>query len=276
MNLDLMFYINKKEFDERSDLTFVNGAQMSYLANATEYKLYFTQSLDRDTDGSLYNNHYLKLSSALNKYKPTPKKNAALRYLRPEFVFIFQNNSGRGLQKRFQPGVLFHPLRHQRPKFTIDIGLGCLYDWSSWEVNNLEKILKRPPELQEKILFVNSHSKLRKDSYFDYSEWRPTLFVTFTYQPNEIFKLSGMTSYQQSLVSPFNDEIKAAYPELGKVYPYTYSHWAFSAKIAKGFSLKTTLVIDYENNNISIQDSSWEYRISFGVSWNFPGANKEK
>ena len=268
-DIDFMFYITRRQFDEHSDLKFVNGLKMNYLIKTTEFSLFTRQLLDRTPEGSLYSNHYVNLSYALNKYKPAPQKGPALRFLRPEFVFIFQNNSGRGLQKRFQTGLFFYPLRHLNAQFKLNIGLGVLYDWSSWEVNNVNKIYARSIELQEKVLFVNSHSKLRNNIYFDFSEWRPTLYISLFYQLNDIFCILGMTSYQQSLVSPFNDQVKAAYPELSKVYPYFYSHWEATAKIFKGFAVKSSFTIDYENNNISIYDSSWEYNILFGFTWNF-------
>ena len=90
---------------------------------------------------------------------------------------------------------------------------------------------------------------------------------------NGAVKIALFTSYQQSLVSPFNETIKTAYPEFGKVYPYVYTHLSVVAKVYKGVALKSSFLIDYENNNLAIYDSSWEYRIIFGVTWIFSGKN---
>jgi hypothetical protein len=191
------------------------------------------------------------------------------RLLRPTPVFIFQNNSGRGLNRRFQTGLFFFPVRHFRPTLTFNAGVGCLYDWSSWEVNNRDRIEAFPAATKEKILFINSHSSLRKDMYMDFSEWRPTLFLTINYQMNDILSVGLFSSYQQSLVSPYKKEIKAVYPELKKVYPYTFSQLSVGAKVYKGLAVKCSFMLDYENNNLSIYSSSWEYSVIFGVSWNF-------
>ena len=269
MNMDLLFHLTHKEMNQYPDLKFINSVQANCIVKGTDFGLYFRQILDRLANGYLYYNHYINLSAGIGKYKPLPKKNAILRVLYPEPVFIFQNNSGRGLQKRFQTGVFFYPVRYFRPKIKINFGLGCLYDWSSWEVNNEYKINASRPEVREKILFINSHSNLRQDMYMDHSEFRPALFLALSYQINDMLNTSVFFSHQQSLVSPFNEEVKTAYPELKKVYPYIYTQWSVGAKIYKGFSVKSTFIVDYENNNLSIYDSSWEYSILFGIAWNF-------
>jgi hypothetical protein len=105
----------------------------------------------------------------------------------------------------------------------------------------------------------------------DFSEWRPSIMINLSYQMSEALKLTLFTSYQQSVVSPFNEMIKIAYPELGKVYPYIYSNLSIGAKVYKGLALKTSILLDYENNNLSIYDSSWEYCIILGVTWNYSG-----
>ena len=273
IDLDLLFCLTHKEMNQYPDLKFVNAAQVHYVLKDTEFGLYFRQVLDRLDDGYLYYNHYLNFYSGIFKYKSTEGKSSLIRFLRPEPVFIFQNNSGRGLSKRFQAGLFVYPLRHLRPNFKINFGVGCLRDWSSWEVNDGDKIEASPPAMKEKILFINSHSKLRKNLYMDFSEWRPTLFLYLNYKINDVLQADLMSSYQQSLVSPFNKEVKAAYPELKKVYPYTYTRLSIETKVYKGLALKTSFVLDYENNNLSIYDSSWEYSIIFGVSWRFSGRN---
>jgi len=273
INLDLMFYLTHQQMNRYPDLKVVNTAQFRYVHKETEFGLYFRQVLDRQDDGNLSYNHYLNLSAGILKYKSLHDKNALIRFLHPEPVFIFQNNSDRGLSKRFQTGLFLYPIRHFRPNFQINVGIGCLYDWSSWEVNDPDKIASSSAYLQEMILFVNSHSKLRDNLYMDFSEWRPTLFLYLTYDINNILSLSLMSSYQQSLVSPFSKEIQAVYPVLKKVYPYTYTNLAVSARIYKGLALKASVIVDYENNNLSMYDSSWEYNVIFGVAWTFLGEN---
>jgi hypothetical protein len=271
INLDLMFNITHNQVSRYPDLKFVNVAQSRYVIKDTEIGFYFRQILDRLENGYLYYNHYLNLSAGMFKYRSLQDKSALLRILYPEPVFIFQNNSARGLSRRYQAGLFFYPVRHFRPDFKINFGLGLLRDWSSWEVNNSAKIEACLPEVRDKILFVNSHLKLRQDLYMDYSEWRPTLFLSFSYQMNNALSLSLFSSYQQSLVSPFNKEIKTAYPDLGKVYPYTYTNMSIGANVYKGLAVKASFIFDYENNNPAIYNSSWEYSLIFGVSWNFTG-----
>ena len=271
VNLDLLFYLTKDELPQYSDLKFINSAQVQYLLKSTEFDLYFRQVEERLNSGYLYYNNYLNISSGLFKYKSIQSKNLLARIFYPTFVFIFQNNSERGLSKRFQAGVFITPVKHYRPKFKFDFGLGILRDWSSWEVNNSARIAACPPEMQNKILFINSHTKLRNELYRDFSEWRPTLYLNLGYQMNDVLSLSLFSSYQQSVVSPFNKEITAVYPELKKVYPYTYSQLSIGAKVYKGLTLKLSFIFDYENNNLSIYDSSWEYSAIVGVAWSFSG-----
>jgi hypothetical protein len=155
------------------------------------------------------------------------------------------------------------------PKFKLNLGLGLMYDWSSWEVNKMSKINAVSPEVKEKILFINSHSKLKNDMYQYHYEWRPMLLLNMIYRTGDFLNLNFVTSYQQSLVSPFNEVVKAAYPELRKIYPYIYSRFSVTAKVNKGLALRSTVVVDYENNNLSIYASSWEYSVLFGVIWGF-------
>lgn len=271
VNLDLLFYLTKDELPKYSDLKYINSAQAQYVLKSTEFDLLFRQIEERLNSGYLYYNNYLNISSGLFKYKSLQSNNLLARIFYPTFVFIYQSNSERGLSKRFQTGVFFMPVKHYRPKFKIDFGFGVLRDWSSWEVNNSAKIAACPPEMQDKILFINSHTKLRNDLYWDYSEWRPTLYLNLGYQMNDVLSLSLFSSYQQSVVSPFNKEITAVYPELKKVYPYTYSQLSIGAKVYKGLTLKMSFIYDYENNNLSLYDSSWEYSAIVGVSWSFNG-----
>ena len=268
LNLDLLLYFSNKEMAQYPELKAINAAQIQYLLKDTEFALYFRQILDRLNNGYLYYNHYLNLSADIFKYKSLGK-GLFPRIFYPEPVFIYQNNSERGLSRRFQTGLFFNPLRYFRPNIKINFGLGCLYDWSAWEVNNSDKIAACPPDMKEKILFINSHTKLRDDLYMDFSEWRPTLFLNLSYQTSDVLNLGLFSSYQQSLVSPFNETIKAAYPELKKVYPYSYSSLYIGTKVYKGLALKMSFIVDYENNNLSIYSSSWEYDLVLGVTWSF-------
>ena len=105
--------------------------------------------------------------------------------------------------------------------------------------------------------------------YQHHYEWRPMLLLNARFRASDLLSMSFITSNQQSLVSPFNEVIKAAYPELRKVYPYIYSRFSVTAKVYKGIAIKSTVVVDYENNNLSIYASSWEYSVLFGVIWSF-------
>ena len=270
-DLDLLFYLTQREMNTKSDLKIVNTFQVRYVQKETEFGLYFRQVYDRLSSIYTYHNHYLNLSAGIFKYKSLERKSPFIHLLHPEPVFIFQNNSGRSLSRRFQTGLFFYPLRHFSPNFAINLGIGGLHDWSSWDVNNYNKIMMLPDAIRDKIIFVNSHSELRNDRYLDHSEWRPTVYLSLTCNLNNTLLMSLISSYQQSVVSPFSKEITDVYPELKKVYPYSYTNLAIAARVNKGISLKTSFILDYEKNNLSIYDSSWEYSIIFGVAWNFTG-----
>ena len=64
-----------------------------------------------------------------------------------------RNNSARGLHHRFQAGVFIYPVRYLCPKIKLNFGLGCLHDWSSWEVNDMNKTKASKPEVRENISF---------------------------------------------------------------------------------------------------------------------------
>jgi hypothetical protein len=269
IDLDFQFYTSQKQTDAYPDYRIINAASCNYIFDHSDLELNFRQKLDRRTNGNLYYNHYINLSSGLHKYRPVTAQKSVVRPLYPELLLILQNNTGRGLQWRFQTGMLFHPLKVIYPKLKINFGLGLVYDWSSWEVNNTAKINAVSPEMKEKILFINSHTKLKNDMYQHHYEWRPMLLLNANYRTSDLLTMNFVTSYQQSLVSPFNEVIKEAYPELRKVYPYIYSRLTASAKVYKGLALRSTVIMDYENNNLSIYASSWEYSILFGVVWSF-------
>ena len=276
LDLDFLFFFSQKQMDSYVEFKFVNAARFNYLFRHSDFEIDFRQLLDCTNTGDFDFNHYVMLSSSIYKYRPVSKKRTNVRSFYVEPLFIFQNNSGRGLQWRFQIGALLHPLNFARPKFKLNFGIGFVYDWSSWEVNNQKKIDAVSPKLREKILFVNSHSKLRKNLYMDHDEFRPMLLINMSYQATKSLHFSLITSFQQSLVSPFNEEIKAAYPELKKVYPYIFSRFSVSVKVYKGLALKSSFILDYENNNLSIYDSSWEYSILLGVTYEFSNQKPQK
>ena len=59
----------------------------------------------------------------------------------------------------------------------------------------MDKINASKPEVRDKILFVNSHTKLRDDMYIDNSEFRPTLFLSLSYQINEMLNTGVFFSH---------------------------------------------------------------------------------
>jgi len=270
MSVDLLFIISQKQMDRRADLKFVNGAQFNYRIKCSEAQLFFRQIIDRLESGYLYTNNYVNLSFDSHRHKNPNKKNDNLRIIYPQPTFIFSNNSGRGLQKRFQVGVFLYPVRYFQPKLKINVGVGCFYDWSSWEVNNVDRINLLPSDLQQKIVFVNSHSELRNNMYMDHSEFRPTFFMSLSYTTNTNFSVGCTFSYQQSVTSPFNNEITSVYPELKKLYPCVFSQVYVSMKVYKGLTFKTSFLFDFEKNKPSLYSSLWEYNILCGFSWVLP------
>jgi len=269
LNLDFQFHLSHKETDDYRDFRFVHATRCNYLFERSDLELNFSQILERESDGHLYYNHYAILSSGLFKYNPVGAQRTVIRRMHPELLAISQNNTARGLHWRFQAGALFHPHKLIYPKFKANIGIGFVYDWSSWEVNNQDKINAVSEDVREKIRFVNSHSTLKDNMYQRHNELRPMLLLNAYYKADDRLNIHWAISYQQSLRSPFNETIKTQYPELEKVYPYIYSQFSLSTKITKSIALKSTLMLDYENNNLSIYASSWEYRVLFGVVWIF-------
>ncbi|MCL2027250.1 MAG: hypothetical protein FWG79_02065 [Bacteroidales bacterium] len=269
IDLDFQTILSHEEMDAYPSLVFVHTARCNYLFNHSDFELNFKQILDHSDDGLFYYTHYVMLSSGLYKYRPVSAEKTVVRPLYVEPLFIFQNNTNWGLQWRFQTGALLHPLKMIYPKIKVNLGMGFVYDWSSWEVNNMEEINDVSPELREKILFINSHTKLKNDMYQHHNEFRPMLLLNVNYKPSERLGMKLTTSYQQSLVSPFSEEVKAAYPELRKIYPYLITQFSINAKLRRGFALKSSIMVDYENNNLSLYNSSWEYRVLLGVAWSF-------
>ena len=274
--VDALFHISKDEMDKYTDYKFANILGFNYLFEMADLELVLRQMIERQDDGMFALNHYVMLSSGIWKYKPINKKQVVLRTLYLEPVFIFQNNSDRGLQHRFQIGALFHPWSFIRPKFSFYLGIGAVYDWSSWKVNDTARINASSPELREKIVFINHRIDLRKNLYQDYSEFRPMLLLNVKYKLNEILNFNLSLSFQQSLFSPYSKEIQRTYPDLRKVYPYILAHFDMNVKVYKGISLKISAGLDYENNNLALYDSSWEYNILFGGTWEFSNQKRAK
>ena len=269
LNVDLLFNISDDEMSKYVDYKFINSLRFNYLFHNTDIDLIFRQVLERKDNGSFYQNNFLMLSSGIYQYKSIENQKTIQRKFYPEPLFIFQNNSDRGLQYRFQVGALVHPWSFVQKKVKFNFGVGIVYDWSSWSVNDAKKISGSSPELQEKIGFVNSHIKLRKNLYQDHNEFRPMILLSLNYDINNILNIYLAAAAQQSLSSPYSKEIQKQYSDLKKVYPYIVSHFDINIKIYKGIALKVSARIDYENNNLSLYDSSWEYNILFGGSWTF-------
>ena len=277
IDLNFQFQLSHEETNSYRDFRFIHNSRYNYLFKHSDIELELSQILRHSKDGHLYYNHYAILSSGVYKYRPVNSKKTVIRALYPEPLIISQNNTGRGLYWRLQTGILFHPVKVIYPNFKAYIGLGFVYDWSSWEVNKEKKINAVSSEDQKNMIhFINANTKLRKDMYQHHNEFRPMLLLNATYKAGDMLNMALITSYQQSLVSPFNDKIKEAYPELKKVYPYIFTQFSVNAKINKGFALKSTLVVDYENNNLSIYNSSWEYSVLFGVIWSFSNQKGKK
>ena len=270
VDLNFQFHLSHKEMNDYRDFRLINATKYNYLLDRSDIELNFSQIVEHSKDGHFYYNHYAIFSSGLFKYRPVSAQKTVIKPVHPEVLLISQNNTGRGLHWRFQAGTLLHPVKVIYPNLKINFGMGFVYDWSSWEVNNTEKINDVSSQyIREKILFVNSHTKLKRNMYQHHSEFRPMLLINANYRKAEKFNINWIVSYQQSLVSPFNETIKDAYPELTKVYPYIFSQFSISTNIYKNFAVKSTIMLDYENNNLSIYTSSWEYRVLFGVAWSF-------
>lgn len=269
LTLSSSFYFSDNEMNSHMDFRFVNAVHFSYLFKYSDIEATCRQILDRESSGEFYFNHFVFLSHGFMKYKPLRKNKAKIRKAYLEPIFIFQNNSDRGLQYRFQPGLLFHPWSLAKTKIKLNIAFGGVYTWDSWSVNDKAAIAELDQERQEMIRFINSHITLRKNMYQDYSEFRPMLLLNFNWQATEILQIGTNILYQQSLRSPYNAEIKKAYPELAKVYPYLLAELILNVKVHKAIELKLTAEVDYENSNLSISKSSWTYMMMFGGSFSF-------
>ena len=271
LNVDLLFNISNDEMTQYVDYKLIHSLRLNYLFVHTDVDVIFRQILEREDNGSFYYSNFLMLSSGIYQYKHLDNQKAIPRKIYAEPLFIFQNHSDRGLQYRFQVGALLHPWSFVEKKVKFNLGVGIVYDWSSWSVNDAKKISNSPIELQEKIGFINSHIKMRKNLYQDHNEFRPMILLNLNYDINNILNIYLAAAAQQSLSSPYNKEIQKQYPDLKKVYPYIISQLDINVKIYKGIALRASARIDYENNNLSLYDSSWEYNILFGGSWTFSG-----
>ncbi|MDL2319883.1 hypothetical protein LJC45_01985 [Alistipes sp. OttesenSCG-928-B03] len=266
-SLGLLFYVSDGEMDDAS-FRLAASAHFTYVFRRHDIELSFRQIAD--CDGGVWdNNSLLLLSGGMMKYRPIDGGRTVLRRLYVEPVFIYQNNSDRGLRRRFQLGALVHPWGYYRPKFNIYFGIGAVYDWSSWEVNDAAEIAAADPALREKIEFVNARIRMRKGMYQDHSEWRPMLLLTVNYKANNTISLKLNTSFQQSLRSPYSKEIREKYPYMGRVYPYVLTHLDLTFKVYKGLALNISASVDYENSNLSLYKSSWGYNTLIGFTWTF-------
>ena len=267
--LSFLFYVSDNEMKEHTNYRFANSGHFTWLFEKTDIEASLRQIVERQSDGEWISNDFVLLSSGIHKYRPIGDGKTILRKTYAEPIFIYQDNSDRGLRRRFQAGALFHPWGLIRPKFNVNVGLGIVRDWSSWEVNDAEEIAAASPELREKIEFINSRVDLRKGMYQDHSEWRPMLLLTMHYRLNERVNFNINTSYQQSLKSPYSSEIKAVYHDLKRVYPYILTQFDIHVNLYKGLSMSLSTTIDYENSNLSLYKSSWAYSTLIGFSWTF-------
>ena len=267
LDLSLLFLISDNEMNEHIDFDIMNSVRARYLVKKSDIEVIARQYFENQDDGSLYKKHFFMLTSGIYKYRPITKKRVVVRTMYPEPLFIFQNNTDRGLHHRFQTGMLLHPWSIILPKIKLNLGIGAVYDWSSWNVNNAKKIAAMPSKIQEKIHFINSRVHLKRNKFQRHSEWRPMLLLNLDYQITDYLQFILGSLYQHSLRSPYNKEIRDRYPDLGKVYPYILSHFEVITKVHKGILLKFVIEVDYENSNLSLYDSSWEYSMLFGLSW---------
>ena len=111
--------------------------------------------------------------------------------------------------------------------------------------------------------------------YLDNSGFKPAIWTSFNYAVNDMLNMSCFASFQQSVVSPFNEEIKKEYPELKKLYHYFYVHLAAAVKVYKGLAFKTSFILGDEKNMLSFYNAAWEYNLLFGVSWSFSNTVKK-
>jgi hypothetical protein len=270
-DLSLLFMMSDEESARHMDFHMQNRAHLRYVFGRSDADLLLTQDMGRNNDGSLSYNNYLSLSGALMKYRPAGGDRVSFRHFYPEAVFIFQNNSYRGLASRFQAGALLYPWTLHLPRFKLNIAVGGVYDWSKWRVNDLRKIAGSPPEMQEKIGFINRHAPLKDGMYQLSDEFRPVAVVDARLLLGDVLQLRLSTHYQQSLVSPYSRTIIAAYPELGRVYPYVLSRLEVTTRVLRHLSLQTAFTLDYENSNLALYASSWQYSLMFGLAFHLHG-----
>ncbi len=270
-DLSLFLLMSDNENASYTDIDMASGAHLRYVFERSDIDFLFSQDVERDHSATISYNTYLALSSGIMKYKPESGNRVSFKHLYAEPIFIFQNNSFRGLTTRFQVGALLYPWSLHLPNFKLNFAIGGVYDWSRWEVNEADKIAKCSPEMQQMINFINSHTPLEDNMYQLSREFRPMLIVNAHLCVTDVLHLHLSTSYQQSLTSPYNQTVIDEYPELGKVYPYIISRLEVRTRIHRYFSLQTTFAIDYENSNLALYDSSWRYKLMFGLAFHLHG-----
>lgn len=270
-DLSLLMSLSDEEMEPHTDIRAASGAHLRYVFGHSDIDLLARNEIERGHDRDISYDHYVALSAGIGKYADAGDGRATFRHFYPEAVAVYQSNTYRGLAGRFQIGALLYPWTLHRPRLKLNVALGGVWDWSRWRVNEMDEITACAPELQEKIFFVNSRMPLRRDMYQLHDEFRPVVVVDARLNLGPALKLRLSTSYQQSLVSPYSREVIAAHPELGKVYPYVMSRLEAATKINSRVSLQTTLAVDYENNNLSLYASSWQYSLMFGLAFHLHG-----
>jgi len=266
-NLSLLFLISDDRNSKQADFNTVNSAHLRYVVNRGDVDLLCRQNVERDNDGAYSYSHYVALSASMRKYNAIPRNRVTFRKRYAEALLIFQNNSERGLTSRLQAGALLYPYALHRPKLKLNFGVGGVADRSAWHVNNADAIAACPQELQDKIRYVNSHVKLKRNKYQVHCEFRPMALVNASYRATKILDFRFTASYQQSLASPYSREVQAAYPDLGKVYPYLLSTFEVNTSVHPRISVQAFFAVDYENNNLTLYASSWQYRGLFGLTF---------
>ncbi len=270
-DLSLLLMVSDEELEPYTDIRAVVGAHLRYIFGHSDADLLMRHDIERGHSAAVSYDHYIALSAGIMKYRTVGNGMTTFRHLYPEAVVIYQSNTYRGLAGRIQAGALLYPWTLHRPKFKLNVAVGGVYDWSAWKVNEADKITACPPEMQEKIRFINSRTPLRRNMYQLHDEFRPVVVVDVRLHLNNALQMRLSMSYQQSLVSPYSREIIAAYPDLGKVYPYIMSRLELSTKINRRLSFQTTLAVDYENSNLSLYASSWQYSLMFGFAFHLHG-----
>ncbi len=270
-DLSLLMSLSDEELEPHPDIRATGGVHLRYVFGYSDADLLMRSEVERGHKRDISYDNYIALSAGIGKYDAAGGGRVTFRRLYPEAVVIYQSNTYRGLAGRLQIGALLYPWTLHRSRLKLNVAVGGVWDWSRWQVNDPDEIEACAPELREKIRFVNSRMPLHRNMYQLHDEFRPVVVVDARLNLGSALKLRLSTSYQQSLISPYSREVIAAHPEFGKVHPYIMSRLEVNTKINSRLSLQTTLAVDYENNNLSLYASSWQYSLMFGLAFHLHG-----